>query len=82
MKDKFVNITKSPWMTNGIFKSISKKNKLYKKFLKKATRKNETGYKKYKNKLNHVIKTAKKAYYEKQFVNYKNDTKQNMANYQ
>jgi hypothetical protein len=81
MKDKFVNITKSPWMTNGIFKSISKKNKLYKQFLKKATRKNETDYKKYKNKLNHVIKTAQKAYYEKQFVNYKNDTKQNMANY-
>ena len=77
MKDKFVNHTGSPWMTNGIFKSISKKNKLYKKFLKKRpTHKNETDYKKYKNKLNHVIKTAKKAYnYEKQFVKYKNDTK-------
>ena len=75
IKDKFVNHTKSPWMTNGIFKSISKKNKLYKKFLKNPTHKNETDYKKYKNKLNHVIKTAKKAYYEKQFVKYKNDTK-------
>ena len=31
--------------------------------------------KKYKNKLNHVIKNAKKAYYEKQFVKYKNNTK-------
>jgi hypothetical protein len=31
--------------------------------------------KKYKIKLNHVIKTSKKAYYEKQFVKYKNDTK-------
>ena len=62
-------------MTNGIFKSISNKNKLYKKFLKKPTHKNEIDYKKYKNKLNHVIKTAKKAYYEKQFVKYKNDTK-------
>ena len=60
MKDKFVNHTKSPWMTNGIFKSISNKNKLYKKFLKKPTHKNEIDYKKYKNKLNHVIKTAKK----------------------
>jgi hypothetical protein len=48
-----------------------------KNFLKNGqTHKNETDYKKYKNKLNHVIKTAKKAYnYEKQFVKYKNDTK-------
>ena len=75
IRNKVVNNTKSPWMTNGIFKSISKKNKLYKKFLKKPTRKNETDYKKYKNKLNHVIKNAKKAYYEKQFVKYKNNTK-------
>ena len=74
-KKKVVNDTKSPWMANGIFKSISKKNELYKKFLKKPTRKNETDYKKYKNKLNNVIKNAKKAYYEKQFVKYKNNTK-------
>ena len=39
MKEKFVNHTKSPWMTNGIFKSISKKNKLYKNFLKKQHKK-------------------------------------------
>jgi hypothetical protein len=30
MKDKFH--TKSPWMTNGLFKSISKKDQLYKNF--------------------------------------------------
>ena len=75
IRNKVVNNTKSLWMTNAIFKSISKKNKLYKKILKKPTRKNETDYKKYKNKLNHVIKNAKKAYYEKQFVKYKNNTK-------
>ena len=28
IRNKVVNDTKSPWMTNGIFKSISKKNKL------------------------------------------------------
>ncbi len=32
-------------------------------------------YKTYKNKLNHVIKTAKKVYYENQFIKYKNDIK-------
>ena len=66
--------TKSSGMTIGIFKSISKKNKLYKKFLKKPSYINETAYKKYKNKLNHVAnKTAKKANYETQFLKYKND---------
>jgi hypothetical protein len=48
IKDKYLNHTKSPWMTNGIFKSISKKNKLYEKFQIKSnqisnpTHKNET----------------------------------------
>ena len=55
IRNKVVNNTKNPWMTNGIFKSISKKNKLYKKFLKKPTRKNETDYKKYNNKLKNGI---------------------------
>jgi hypothetical protein len=32
-------------------------------------------YKKYKNKLNYLIKAAKKAYYEKQFIKHKNDIK-------
>jgi hypothetical protein len=32
-------------------------------------------YKKYKNKLNHVIKTGKKNYYENEFLKYKNDMK-------
>jgi hypothetical protein len=66
IKKKAVDHTQSPWMTIGVFKSISKKNKLYKNFLKKPSYRNETAYKKYKNKLNHVIKTAKKAYYETQ----------------
>jgi hypothetical protein len=58
-------------MTIGIFKSISKKNKLYKNFLKKPSYINETACKKYKNKLNHVAnKTAKKAYYETQLTKF------------
>jgi hypothetical protein len=32
-------------------------------------------YKKYKNKLNHVIKVAEKKYYEEQLIKYKHDTK-------
>jgi hypothetical protein len=66
---------KKSLVTIGIFKSIFKKNKLYKNVLKKPCYRNETAYKKYKNKLNHVIKTEKKAYYETQFLKYKNDIK-------
>ena len=58
--DRSVNHAKSPWLTSGILKSISKKNQLYKKFLKKPSSRIETNYKKYKNKLNHLIKIAKK----------------------
>ena len=58
--DRSVNHAKSTWLTSGILKSISKKNQLYKKFLKKPSSRIETNYKKYKNKLNHLIKIAKK----------------------
>ena len=71
IRNKVVNNTKSPWMTNGIFKSISKKNKLYKKILEKPTRKNETDYKKYKNELNHVIKKTKRPIMKNNLLNTK-----------
>ena len=45
MKRKTIDHNKSPWMTGGILKSISKKNKLYKKFLKKPSYRNEVKYK-------------------------------------
>ena len=66
---------KSPWITRSIIKSVRKKNKLYKKFLCHPTTNNEHKYKQYKNKLNHIIKIAKKKYYEEQLIKYKNETK-------
>jgi hypothetical protein len=62
-------------MTKCIAKSVQKKNKLYKKFLNCPVIKNEIIYKTYKNKLNHVIKIAKKKYYEEQLIKYKHSTK-------
>jgi hypothetical protein len=62
-------------MTGGILKSISKKNQLYRNSLKKPSYKIEMKYKKYKNKLNHLIKATKIAYYEKRFIKHKNDIK-------
>ena len=73
----YINKEKSPWMTKCILKSVKKKNKLYKTFLKSPSRKKEKAYKIYKNRLNHVIKLSKKLYYEEQLVKYKNNSKMN-----
>ena len=62
-------------MTKCILKSVRKKNKLYKSFLINPSDKNKSLYKKYKNKLNHIIKMAKKMYYEEELVKYKCNTK-------
>ena len=55
-----IDYDKSPWMTQGISKSVEIKNRLYKKFLKNRNERNYDIYKKYKNKLNHLIKIEKK----------------------
>ncbi len=60
-----INKTKSPWMTKCILKSVRKKNKLYRAFLMNPNDKDRQKYTKYKNKLNHIIKVAKKMHYER-----------------
>ena len=72
---KHIDKEKSPWMTNCILKSVKRKNKLYKTFLKNPSRKNEKTYKRYKNKLNHIIQLSKRLYYEEQLIRYKNNSK-------
>ena len=62
-------------MTKCIAKSFKKKNKLYKTYLNNPCKRNENLYKKYKNKLNQVIKVSKKIYYEEQLIKYKHNTK-------
>ena len=52
-----------PWLTKGILKSLKTKNKLYKNTLEKPTENSKSKYKQYRNKLNHVIRIAKKRYY-------------------
>ena len=70
-----IDKSKSPWMTKSVLKSVRTKNKLYKAYLLNNSKKNQNLYKKYKNKLNHVIKASKKMYYEEQLIKYKHDTK-------
>jgi len=58
---------KKPWLSSGLLKSIRRKNKLYTKYVKNPTPLNHSIYKKYRNKLNHLLKTTKKDYYHKKF---------------
>ena len=62
MTSKEIKRKGKPWISKGIVKSSMYKRKLYKHFLKKASHSNEMKYKKYRNKLNHIIRLAKKNY--------------------
>ena len=65
-----------PWITSGLQKSISVKNKLLKNFInKKVPIKKDfhTNYKKYRNFVFTLMKKSKQAYYDKYFeINWKN----------
>ena len=47
---------------------INKKNRLYKKFTRSPPLSNERKYKTYKNKLDHLIRIAKRKYHDTKFV--------------
>ena len=73
IKGKLLNNRSSPWISPGLLKSINKKNRLYKKFIKSPSLSNERIYKTYKNKLNHLIRLAKRKYYDTKFESAKHD---------
>ena len=64
---------KQPWITNGIIRSIKHKQKLYQINLRKKTQQAGERYKKYRNKLTHIIRLAKKAYNTDQLLKLKHD---------
>ena len=64
---------KFPWISKGLLKSINTKNKLYKKYIMKPCEKSKNRFKKYRNKLNALIKKSKKDYYDGRFNTFKND---------
>ncbi len=53
----------SPWISSSLLKSIKRKNILYKKSLKKPTETNVENYKRYRNKLNTLLRVAKRNHY-------------------
>ena len=66
---------KKPWITNGILKSISLKNKYYKKFLKSKDPYWYQQYKYYRDTLNHLIRRSKKNHYKSYFEIFKTNSK-------
>ena len=68
------NLSK-PWLSKGLLKSIRRKNRLYKRYLNTPNDVNQASYKKYKNKLNHSLRIAKRIYYDKQLDYFKTNTK-------
>ena len=64
-----------PWITNGILTSIKTKNKLLRISLKQPSYVNKLNYRSYRNKLNHVIRIAKKKHFSLKFKELSHDPK-------
>ena len=68
-----------PWITLGLQKSVSVKNKLLANFINKKDpilkEEFHTNYKKYRNLLSTLLKKSKQAYYDKYFERNWNNTK-------
>lgn len=69
------SILQKPWLSKGLLKSIKKKNKLYKKFLNVPNLQNDFCYKNYKNKLNHLLRVAKRLHYQDRLDSAKSNMK-------
>ena len=65
----------SPWITKGIVKSSKRKQKLYEKFLKRKTPRNEDNYKNYKRLFETIKLKSKTNYYNERLNNYQNNVK-------
>ena len=64
IRRKFIkNARSNPWITKSLKKCIKVKNKLYVLYKNKNSVYNEITYKRYKNKLQNVIRNVKKSYY-------------------
>ena len=70
------NKSMTPWISRGLLVSIKKKNGFYTKLIKNTTPARELQYKAYKNKLNNLIRIAKRSYYENKFDQAKDNLKE------
>ena len=70
-----LKLKRKPWITNAIRKSIQIKDKLLKTYLKTKSQEIYTKYKKYRNKLKHLVNISKKRYYNDYFSKNHKDPK-------
>jgi len=61
------------WLTIGLKKSISTKNKLYVKSIKHPSMQNKLDYKEYKSKLHRLLQKSEREHYDSLFSQYKNN---------
>lgn len=69
------NTSLKPWISPSLLSSINRKNKLYKKFLKRMSSENENKYKQYRNILSKILRDAKRLYYQNLLHENKNNSK-------
>lgn len=68
LSQRELKVQSKPWITSAIRKSIQFKNKLYKKYLKTKSIYYHSKFKIYRNKLNHLLRISKNAYYNDYFT--------------
>ena len=66
---------RKPWPSDCLRLSIKTKHKLYYRYKKIPSVKNEVNYKTYKSQLQKLLKTAEKQYYQELLTRYKNNMK-------
>jgi len=76
---KHIHVKQRPWITEGIIHSIKRRNKLYSVYIKNPCYITEFRYKKYRNKLNHVIRCAERMYVNESIEKYKGDLKKSWS---
>ena len=77
MSRKQQRMHRKPWISKGILKSIKTKNKLFSKIqnLDKTDSNKWNKYKKYRNKLKHIIEYAKMTYFKNQIAQKGNNSR-------
>ena len=76
------NYAKNHGLPKGILKSIKTKQKLYKYIIIKSNKVSQewSYYKKYRNKLTHLIEISKRSYYKSEITSCRSNQKKIMAN--
>ena len=55
-------IIRKPWITKGILNSINRKQRLFRTYISSPSCKNKLIYKRYRNKLNNIMRASKRTY--------------------